>query len=251
MRPKVRDGWRRVLAHDGLLSWGNRWAVCGQSAGQPGQDESGPGVVGIGGWASAGGTDTCSTNACDPDTGSDPRNTTEASAPAVTLTSTTAARIAAPASTTAFPAFPAAPARGDGNALRPLFGTDDARRHRVEVECIANEDPQRDDEAGEPDRAAGNHFGSGLGREPDLLLGTEKNDVGQRRFDGIPNPATPLMSAVVSRPSKELKSSEPARIQSRSGAPGGKYCRYGRASLTARTTDGRASSRCRYDSTRG
>src|SRR5690606_35438713 len=89
-------------------------------------------------------------------------------APAGTTTATAAAAAAALA-----PAGPAA-------ALlpgRPLRGDGHVRRHRRQIQRLADEVAQRDDQRGGVDRAPCRHVGGGTAGQPDLILGPEQDDV--------------------------------------------------------------------------
>ena len=86
-------------------------------------------------------------------------------------------------------AAPAAPAAG---AQRPLARNRDLGRDGVEVEHLADERAQGDDELGGLDAAPGDHVVGGARRQAHLLFGTEQDHVGQRGLHGIAHAASAL-----------------------------------------------------------
>ncbi len=71
---------------------------------------------------------------------------------------------------------------GSGGALH-RYG--EVRRDRVEVEGLADEVAERDDEVVGVDRVSGDQLARGALGEAHLLLGAEQDDVRQRRLDGV------------------------------------------------------------------
>src|SRR6185369_14427752 len=78
-----------------------------------------------------------------------------------------------------------AAARSARGAQRTLARDDELGRHRLEVERIADERPQRHNELGELDAASGDHLVGSAHHEPHLLLGAEQDDVGERGLDRV------------------------------------------------------------------
>jgi len=122
--------------------------------------------------------------------------TAETDADADPRTGPRATTHAAAATTAASPRTIAATAasRRARSAQRTLARDDELGRDRLEVERIADERPERNDELGDLDAASGDHLVGGAHREPHLFLGAEQDDVGERSLDRIAH--TPAAIAV-------------------------------------------------------
>src|SRR4051794_11269492 len=64
--------------------------------------------------------------------------------------------------------------------------------NRIEIERLTNEGAQRYDQFLGMDEFAGGKLMRGTRCQSDLFLGAEQNDVGQGRFDRVPDPACPI-----------------------------------------------------------
>jgi hypothetical protein len=108
------------------------------------------------------------------------------------------------------PAAAAAAARGAG-AQRALPRDRHLGWNGIEVEHLANERAQRDDELGDLDAAAGDHLVGRPGRQAHLLFGAEQDDVGKGRFDRVANAAPALGAGRVGRRLRGASRASPAR----------------------------------------
>ena len=86
----------------------------------------------------------------------------------------------------------AAAAAGAAGAQRPLPRDRHLGRNRLEVEHLADERAQRDDELGDLDAAAGHDLVRRPRRQAHLLLGAEQDHVGERRLHRVAHAAAAL-----------------------------------------------------------